>query len=176
MPVVLPVVVPVVLPVVVLPVVLPVVVLPVVLPEVDPLVEPEVLVPEVEPDVLVPEVEPDVLVPEVEPSVVPLAFSVVVQLSRVSDEQKSAPVSAESHLRFIRKRESGKIGQKRLPVYTGPSQKINTGFSTGKNGFITSPGARRARWGPGARNRRAPRGWVAAPGSRAATPLSCRSR
>ena len=152
----------------VLPVVTPDVVL---LPAVDPLVEPEVLAPEVDPLV-----EPEVLVPEVEPSVVPLAFSVVVQLSRVSDKQRSAPVSAESHLRFMRKGESRRKRQKRLFMYTGPGRRINTGFATGKNGFITSLGPRRALRGPGARNRKAPRVWAAAPGSRAATPLSCKSR
>ena len=190
------------LPVVVLPVVvLPVVVLPdvdplvepeveVLVPDVDPLVEPEVevLIPEVEPlvepevEVLIPEVEPEVepavLIPEVdplvEPAVVPPVFSVAVQLTRVSDEQRSALVSAESHLRFIRKGRKWKKCRMRLLEYTGPSRKIYTGFSTGKNGFIVLLGHCRARRGPAVHTRRVPRGWAAPTGSRATTSPSYR--
>ena len=85
-------------PEVLMPVDEPLVVPEVLMPEVVPLVLPDVLIPEVEP-LVIPEVEPDV-----EPLVVP-AFSLVVQLVRASDEHRTTPVSAESHLRFIRKRE-----------------------------------------------------------------------
>ena len=83
---------------------LPEVVVPVVLV---PDVVPDVVVPDVVPEVLMPVDEPlvvpEVLMPEVEPLVVP-AFSLVVQLLRASDEHRTTPVSAESHLRFIGKR------------------------------------------------------------------------
>jgi len=96
----------------------------VVVPEVVPdVVVPEVVEPEVVPVVVVPEVVPEVVpvpvvvvpvvvVPEVVPEVVPLvepAFSEAVQaLKKASDEHKQAPVSTESHLRFIGLGKSGK--------------------------------------------------------------------
>lgn len=90
----------VVVPEVVEPEVVPVVVVPEVVPEVVPVVVVPVVVPEV-----VPEVLPESVVPEVLPEVVPLvepALSEAVQaLKKASDEHKQAPVSTESHLRFI---------------------------------------------------------------------------